>query len=79
MLQRRLGVLWAQVERTLRLVYWAAQAGDSGEPDALPALMSAKAEVAHCAVDVTDEAMTLVGGIGPATGMCRCSKEKTDT
>ncbi|WP_245159075.1 acyl-CoA dehydrogenase family protein [Blastococcus sp. TF02A-35] len=64
LLQHRLGVLWAQVERTRRLVHWAAEEGDSGGPSALPGLTSAKAEVAQCAVEVTNEAMTLVGGIG---------------
>jgi alkylation response protein AidB-like acyl-CoA dehydrogenase len=63
-LQHRLGVLWAQVERTRRLVYWAAEEADAGGPAALPGLASAKAEVARCAVEVTNEAMTLVGGIG---------------
>ena len=63
-LQHRLGVLWAQVERTRRLVRWAAEEGDSGGPSALLGLTSAKAEVAQCAVEVTNEAMTLVGGIG---------------
>jgi alkylation response protein AidB-like acyl-CoA dehydrogenase len=63
-LQHRLGVLWAQVERTRRLVHWAAEEGDCGGPSALPGLTSAKAEVAQCAVEVTNEAMTLVGGIG---------------
>ena len=64
LLQHRLGVLWAQVERTRRLVYWAAEEADAGGAAALPALTSAKAEVAQCAVQVTNEAMTLVGGIG---------------
>lgn len=63
-LQHRLGTLWAQVERTRRLVYWAAEESDAGGPQAIPALASAKAEVAECAVGVTNEAMTLVGGIG---------------
>src|SRR4051794_1129046 len=63
-LQHRLGTLWAQVERTRRLVYWAADEADAGGPQALAALASAKAEVADCAVAVTNEAMTLVGGIG---------------
>ncbi|MDT0275417.1 acyl-CoA dehydrogenase family protein [Blastococcus goldschmidtiae] len=63
-LQHRLGELWAQVERTRRLVYWAAEEGDAGGPKALPGLTAAKAEVARCAVEVTNEAMTLVGGIG---------------
>ena len=64
LLQHRLGVLWAQVERTRRLVHWAADEADTGGPSALPGLTSAKAEVAQCAVEVTNEAMTLVGGIG---------------
>ena len=64
LLQHRLGVLWAQVERTRRLVHWAAEEADTGGASALPGLTSAKAEVARCAVEVTNEAMTLVGGIG---------------
>jgi alkylation response protein AidB-like acyl-CoA dehydrogenase len=62
-LQHRLGVLWANVERTRRLVYWAASEGDTRGPSALPALCSAKAEVAECAVTLANEAMTLCGGL----------------
>jgi alkylation response protein AidB-like acyl-CoA dehydrogenase len=64
LLQHRLGMLWANVERTRRLIYHAAIAGDKGEPDAMPFILSAKAEVGHCVVDVANEAMTLAGGIG---------------
>lgn len=63
-LQHRLGVIWAQVARTRALVHYAAEAGDRGADDALPALCSAKAEVAECAVDVVNEVMTLLGGKG---------------
>jgi isovaleryl-CoA dehydrogenase len=63
-LQHRLGLLWAQVQATRRLVYWAAEEADSGGPEALPALASAKAQVADTATSVTNEAMTLLGGIG---------------
>jgi alkylation response protein AidB-like acyl-CoA dehydrogenase len=63
-LQHRLGVLWAQLQSTRRLVYWAAEEADTGGPEALPALASAKAEVADTATSVANEAMTLVGGIG---------------
>lgn len=63
-LQHRLGTMWARVQSTRRLVYWAAGEGDNGGPDALPALTAAKAEVADCAVAVTNEAMTMIGGIG---------------
>ena len=61
-LQHRLGTLWATVERTRHLIYFAAAEGDAGGPDALPALLSAKADVAECAVTVANEVMTLLGG-----------------
>lgn len=67
-LQHRLGSLWAQVERTRRLIYHAATAGDLGGADALPALLSAKAEVADSVVDVVNEAMTLAGGMAYRDG-----------
>ena len=62
-LQHRLGQLWAIVERTRQLVYWAANEADTGGPNALPALCAAKAEVAHSAVSVVNESMTMCGGI----------------
>lgn len=62
-LQHRLGVLWAKLERTRRLIYHAAVEGDKGEFSAIPAILSAKAEVAQCTVEVVNEAMTLSGGI----------------
>ena len=60
--QHRLGSLWAQVQRTRRLIYWAAAEADERGALALPALCSAKAEVADCVVQVVNEAMTLCGG-----------------
>lgn len=62
--QHRLGELWAGVERTRRLVYWAAEEAERGGPDMVAALASTKAEVAECAVRTANEAMTLLGGIG---------------
>lgn len=62
-MQHKLGMLWAKVERTRRLIYHAAQQGDLGGIDALPAILSAKAEVAQCVTEVVNEAMTLTGGI----------------
>jgi alkylation response protein AidB-like acyl-CoA dehydrogenase len=62
-LQHRLGTLWGDLERTRRLSYHAAVSGDTGDPEALPAIFSAKAEVAETAVNVVNEAMTLMGGI----------------
>lgn len=63
-IQHRLGTLWAQVERTRRLIYYAGTQGDRDGEGALPAIMSAKAEVADCTINVVNEAMTLSGGIG---------------
>jgi alkylation response protein AidB-like acyl-CoA dehydrogenase len=61
-LQHHLGGLWAQVERTRRLAYHAATEVDRGNPDALPALLSSKAEMADCCVEVVNGVMTLSGG-----------------
>ncbi|MCX2740313.1 acyl-CoA dehydrogenase family protein [Pontibacter anaerobius] len=63
LLQHRLGMLWAKVERTRQLIYNACRQYDSGDPMAVLSIISSKAEVAHCAVDVVNEAMTLSGGI----------------
>lgn len=62
-LQHRMGSLWAKIERTRRLIYHAAALGDTDDLDALPAILSAKAEVANCVTEVVNEAMTLSGGI----------------
>jgi alkylation response protein AidB-like acyl-CoA dehydrogenase len=67
-LQHRLGELWGVVERTRRLVYFAASSVDAGDPDAFTVVMSAKAEVADCVVNVVNEAMTLMGGIAYRDG-----------
>jgi alkylation response protein AidB-like acyl-CoA dehydrogenase len=63
-IQHRVGELWAVLERTRCLVRHAGVVGDRGDADALPALASAKAEVADCATEVVNGAMTLCGGIG---------------
>lgn len=62
-LQHRLGTLWAHVESTRRLIYYAASEGDKGNASAIPAILSAKATVGNTAVSVVNEAMTLMGGI----------------
>ena len=64
--QHRLGTMWAVTARTRALLYEAARLGERGDPEALPALCSAKAEVAECAVNVVNEAMSLLGGRGYA-------------
>lgn len=62
-LQHRLGMLWSQIERTRQLLYHATREGDSGDPAAVLPILSSKAEVGHCCVNVVNEAMTLMGGI----------------
>jgi alkylation response protein AidB-like acyl-CoA dehydrogenase len=64
LLQHRLGTLWANVERTRRLVYHAADLGDKHPQEAMISILSAKAEVANCCVNVVNEVMTLAGGLG---------------
>lgn len=64
LLQHRLGMLWSKIERTRQLLYHATKEGDSGSATAVLPILATKAEVAHCCVDVVNEAMTLVGGIG---------------
>ncbi|WP_121256115.1 acyl-CoA dehydrogenase family protein [Nocardioides ferulae] len=63
-LQHRIGGLWAEVQATRRLVYWAAEEAEVGGPEALPALAAAKATAGDTAVAVANEAMTLLGGMG---------------
>ena len=63
-LQHRLGTLWASMEASRQLTYHAAASFDSGDPEALIALMSAKVQVADMVVNIVNESMTLCGGIG---------------
>lgn len=64
LLQYKMGILWAKLERTRQFIYHAAIEGDKDQDAALLAIFSAKAEVANCTIDIVNEAMTLVGGIG---------------
>jgi alkylation response protein AidB-like acyl-CoA dehydrogenase len=61
-LQHRLGTLWAKVESVRLLLYSAAEKGDAGKAGSLPSLLSSKAEISECAVNVVNEVMTLMGG-----------------
>ncbi len=62
-LQHRVGTLYGQIERTRQLVYHAGRDADAGGAQGLALVCTAKAEVADCATAVTNEAMTLMGGI----------------
>lgn len=63
-LQHRLAELWIDVEKSRGLIYHAARLGDAGDAQGLAAILACKADVADTAVRVTNEAMTLCGGIG---------------
>ncbi len=62
-LAHRLGELYIEVERTRQMVHAAAARADAGEPGALVAVLGCKAAAGDTAVRVTNEAMTLCGGI----------------
>lgn len=63
LLQHRFAEMWMDVEKTRALIYTAGRLGDLGDPAALPYLLSCKAEAGETAVRVTNEAMTLGGGM----------------
>ncbi|MEX2535705.1 MAG: acyl-CoA dehydrogenase family protein [Trueperaceae bacterium] len=62
-IQTKVATLWANVERTRQFLYYAAQLGDESDVRALPAILSAKAEVDNTVIEVANEAMSLGGGI----------------
>lgn len=62
--QHHVGELWARLERTRSLLWSACERGDRGSSTSLPALCSAKAEVAECANSIVGDCMTLMGGAG---------------
>jgi alkylation response protein AidB-like acyl-CoA dehydrogenase len=62
-LQQRYAGMWLAVEKTRGLLREAAQRADAGHPDALPAILASKADAADTAVQVTNDAMTLCGGM----------------
>lgn len=62
-LQHRVGTLWMQVQKSRLLLHHAARLGDLGSTQALTALLASKADAANTAVQVTNEAMTLCGGM----------------
>ena len=58
----RLGEMAMQLMATRHLVLAAAEKGDTGAADALPAILACKAAAGEAAVDLANEAMTLGGG-----------------
>jgi len=61
-LQTRYADMWMAVEKTRALVREAARRADLGEADALPFLLSCKADAGETAVKAANEAMTICGG-----------------
>lgn len=62
-LQHRLGALWSEIEMMRSHLYRSASDFDKGRANNLFPIMSAKAQVAGCAVNIINEAMTLCGGV----------------
>jgi len=62
-LQQRVAQMWTMVEKTRLLVQTAARLGDLGDEGALVRLLACKADAGETAVTVTNEAMTLGGGM----------------
>lgn len=63
-LASELGAMWIQLESARQLVFSAARKADAGAPDALPGVLACKAAASSASVELTNRAMTLVGGIG---------------
>ena len=62
-LQLELAEMWSAVTTCRHLVHDAARRGDGGDEAALPSIYMSKAATADMAVAVTNQAMTLCGGI----------------
>jgi isovaleryl-CoA dehydrogenase len=63
-LSAELGGMWIELEGARQLVLSAARRGDAATADGLPGILACKAAATQAAVDLTNRAMTLVGGIG---------------
>jgi isovaleryl-CoA dehydrogenase len=61
--QLHIADLWLRVRQAKLLLQHAAELGDLGSPDALPAIFGCKIAAADAAVTASNEAMTLCGGI----------------
>ena len=62
-LQHRIAEMWTMVEKTRLLLRTAARLGDLGDEGALLRLLACKSDAGETAVTVTNEAMTLGGGM----------------
>lgn len=62
-MQLRYAEMWTAVEKTRALIREAGRRGDMSHPEALPFILSSKADAGDTVVRVTNDAMTLCGGI----------------
>lgn len=62
-LQARTAEMWTAVQRCRLLLQHAARLGDAGSADALTAILACKADAGETAVRVTNDAMTIGGGL----------------
>lgn len=62
-MQTRYAAMWVALEKTRALVNEAARRGDIGHPDALPFILSCKADAGDTAVQLAGDAMTICGGV----------------
>ncbi|WP_189457175.1 acyl-CoA dehydrogenase family protein [Cognatilysobacter bugurensis] len=76
-LQHRVGQLWMKLEKSRLLLRHAAQLGDMGAATALTAILACKADAGETAVAVTNEAMTLGGGMAyrENSTLARCLRD----
>jgi isovaleryl-CoA dehydrogenase len=63
-LSAELGGMWITLESTRQLVLSASRRADAAARDGLPGILACKAAATDAAVDLTNRAMTLVGGMG---------------
>jgi isovaleryl-CoA dehydrogenase len=63
LVQAQFSDMWVEVEKTRSLIREAAHRGDMGDPDALPFILSCKAEAGKTAVAIANSAMSLCGGM----------------
>lgn len=63
-LASELGAMWTDLEAARQLVLAAGRRADAAAAEGLPGILACKAAATRAAVDLTNRAMTLVGGIG---------------
>lgn len=63
-LSQQVAEMWTAIQRTRQLVHHAARLGDAEAAETAPALFAAKVDVAEMVTSVTQQALSLSGGLG---------------